>query len=65
MDQRRLRTLQVLFVLLVLFSIGAFLVGRSPPDVSIVGGFVLGGSSFIVAAGMLFLYWGWQSTVEP
>lgn len=65
MDANRLRTLRVAFVVFVLGTVGLFLLDGRPVWVSVVGRGTLGGLSFVIEAGMLFLYWGWQSTVEP
>jgi len=62
-DQRRLRVLRVLAVLITTATIAIFLLDGRPVISAVVGGATIAGLTFVLTAGILFLYWGIESTI--
>jgi hypothetical protein len=63
-NQRRLRILQALAAVIVLSAIGIGIVSGQTLYSAFVGGTTIGGMTFLLAAAVLFVYWGVRSTLE-
>lgn len=63
MNQRRLRILQGLAAVSILFGIGIYIIDGRSILTSVVRGATAGMVSFIMTAVILFVYWGLKSTV--
>lgn len=63
-NQRRLRVLQGLAAIIITAAIGMFLIDGRPMLSAVIGGATMGGITFILAAAVLFVYWGLKSSVN-
>lgn len=61
----RLTALRILFLALVAVGIASFLAGGQSPLPSVVGGFVLGGLSFVAVVLLVLVYLGAKTALEP
>jgi hypothetical protein len=63
-NQRRLRVLQGVAALLMVATIGLFVIDGRPVLNAVLGGATMGGVTFIMTAIILLAYWGLKSSVD-